>query len=212
MAVLAGSGAVPARAPVSHADGVRRAPHRGRRATLLVVVAGLMAAGAACGGGSARGRPATTTASPIRASSNTYEVNGHQLYLTCAGAGTPTVVLDSGLGADHTQWDPVAELAAATGTQVCAYDRYGNGLSERPTSPVPRPIDQVVDDARTLFAVAGLKGPYVLAGTSMGGLIDREYARRFPGDVVGMVLLELGTRRLGPVHRQRGLHLPHGER
>jgi len=121
-----------------------------------------------------------------------YPANGHQLFLSCAGRGQPTVVLESGLAVDHTQWDPVAHIAGIVGTQVCAYDRYGLGESSRPRFGIAltRTIDQAVDDLHALLEVAHVNAPYVLTGTSIGGLIVREYARRFPTDVVGMVLLD----------------------
>jgi hypothetical protein len=120
-----------------------------------------------------------------------YKVNGHHLFLDCYGAGQPTLVLESGLGAPFTSWDPVNEIAQEAGTRVCAYDRYGVGSSDVVPASSPAPtVDQAVNDLHTLLQVAGVSGPYVLAGASMGGLIAREYAHRFPSDVVGMVLLD----------------------
>ena len=120
-----------------------------------------------------------------------YNVNGHHLFLACAGTGQPTVLLENGLGSDFTSWGPVNYLAGDLKTEVCSYDRYGVGSSDHPpASSPPRTVDQAVIDLHTLVQVARVRGPYVLAGTSMGGLIDREYARRFPNDVVGMVLLD----------------------
>lgn len=157
-----------------------------RGVAALAVAAVVARSGAsACATRAATG--GTATGSPV---SGLYEVNGHHLFLTCAGAGAPMVVLESGLGADHTQWDPVSQLAAAAGVRVCAYDRYGVGQSDTPPGMQTRTLDQVVDDVHALLGAAHLGGPYVLAGTSMGGLIDREFARRFPSEVVGMVLLD----------------------
>jgi thioesterase domain-containing protein len=120
-----------------------------------------------------------------------YKVNGHHLFLDCYGTGRPTVVLESGLGAPFTSWDAVNELAQEVGTEVCAYDRYGVGSSDALPASSPAPtVDQAVNDLHMLLQGAGVSGPYVLAGASMGGLIAREYAHRFPKDVVGMVLLD----------------------
>ncbi len=45
-------------------------------------------------------------------------------------------------------------------------------------------------DLRALLTNAGLPGPYVLVGQSVGGLNVRVYATRYPEDVVGMVLVD----------------------
>jgi pimeloyl-ACP methyl ester carboxylesterase len=41
-----------------------------------------------------------------------------------------------------------------------------------------------------MLAAAGEAGPFVLVGHSLGGPIVRHYARRFPGDVAGLVLVD----------------------
>jgi pimeloyl-ACP methyl ester carboxylesterase len=42
----------------------------------------------------------------------------------------------------------------------------------------------------TLLRRAGIAGPYVLVGHSIGGFHVRVYAHRYPGEVVGMVLVD----------------------
>ena len=134
--------------------------------------------------GSSAGSAASTPTAGL------YEVNGHHLYLTCAGSGQPTVMLEAGLDSDHADWAPVDELAAYVGTRVCAYDRYGLGESDIPATVPTRTIDQVVDDLHTLIGAAHITGPLVLAGHSMGGLIVRELTRRYPRLVAGMLLFD----------------------
>jgi len=36
-----------------------------------------------------------------------YRVNGHRMHLNCMGAGSPTVVLDAGLGWDSLEWSGI---------------------------------------------------------------------------------------------------------
>jgi len=125
-----------------------------------------------------------------------YKVNGHRLYLTCVGNGKPVVVLDAGLGGDHAYWPAAVRRASALHTQVCAYDRYGLGLSDGVPGVLSlnarktKTIDQTVSDLHALVRAAKIKGPYVFVAHSIAGLIDREYARRYPNDVAGMVLLD----------------------
>ncbi len=120
-----------------------------------------------------------------------FKVNGHRLFLTCSGSGRPVVVLDSGLGGDHGAWYPPAGIARRLQTRVCAYDRYRLGSSDGAGGKIQtRTIGQAAADLHALLHKAQLKPPYVLSAQSIGGLIDREYARRYPADVAGMVLLD----------------------
>jgi pimeloyl-ACP methyl ester carboxylesterase len=123
--------------------------------------------------------------------SGRYKVNGHRLYLTCVGKGSPVVVLDAGLGNDHATWPSEIRKASVLHTKVCAYDRYALGLSDGARfPPETRTIGRTVIDLHALLRAAKLKGPYVFVAHSIAGLIDREYARRYPKDVAGMVLLD----------------------
>jgi pimeloyl-ACP methyl ester carboxylesterase len=53
-----------------------------------------------------------------------------------------------------------------------------------------RTVQDSVDDLQALLDAAGISGPYVLAGHSLGGLIVRLYASQHPNDVVGLVLVD----------------------
>jgi len=115
------------------------------------------------------------------------DVGGHRLYLTCAGAGSPAIVLEAGFGGDSNDWrDTQRELARTTRT--CAYDRAGSGSS------VGRPgVHDASDDIRDLQQLlfsARIPPPYVLAGHSYGGLLTRLYAHAHPRDVAGLVLVD----------------------
>ena len=60
------------------------------------------------------------------------DVGGHKLFISCSGTGTPTVVLEGGLGQGSDYFALIAP-AVATKTRVCAYDRAGHGRSEAAT-------------------------------------------------------------------------------
>jgi pimeloyl-ACP methyl ester carboxylesterase len=47
------------------------------------------------------------------------DVGGYRLHLYCAGSGTPTVVLESGLGETGAYWGWIS-TALALETRVCA--------------------------------------------------------------------------------------------
>ncbi len=115
------------------------------------------------------------------------DVGGFRLHLDCVGRGSPTVVIDAGLGGWSTPWHSL-QNAVAGSTKVCTYDRAGNGYSD--PGPLPRDAAHFADELHTLLQRAGIPGPYVLAGHSLGGLTVRVFAHRYPQDVAGMVLLE----------------------
>jgi pimeloyl-ACP methyl ester carboxylesterase len=58
--------------------------------------------------------------------------------------------------------------------------------------PVPQPTTarDAVSDLHALLSAAGETGPYVLVGHSYGGLIVKLYARTYPKDVSGLVLVD----------------------
>jgi pimeloyl-ACP methyl ester carboxylesterase len=120
--------------------------------------------------------------------------DGRELVLFCEGEGTPTVVWEDGHPSEtggiarFSNGGVWAEVAAHT--RICAYDRAGYGDSD-PAPNEPRDADDVVDDLRALLAAAGEEGPYVLVGSSFGGMIVSYYAAREPDDVAGVVLLDV---------------------
>src|SRR4051812_37119691 len=115
------------------------------------------------------------------------DVGGYRLHIQCVGAGSPTVVLDAGLGGSSLDWSLVqAELGRTT--RVCAYDRAGMGWSD--PGPQPRTPRQIADELHTLLTNAGNAGPYVLVGHSLGGKNVRMFALQHPDQVAGMVLVD----------------------
>ncbi len=115
------------------------------------------------------------------------DVGGFRLHLDCRGTGSPTVVIDAGLGAWSTPWHMV-QTSVASATRVCTYDRAGLGYSD--PGPQPRDAAHFADELHTLLRRAAVAGPYVLAGHSLGGLTMRVYAQRYPQDVAGVVFID----------------------
>src|SRR5215213_742837 len=114
-------------------------------------------------------------------------VGGYSLHINCVGEGSPTVILESALGAMSAHWVRVQQVVAET-TRVCAYDRAGMGWSE--PGPEPRDARQISSELHTLLRDADTEGPYVLVGHSYGGLYARMYAARYPNEVAGVVLVD----------------------
>jgi len=115
------------------------------------------------------------------------DVGGYRLHLQCVGRGSPTVVLDAGLGAFSLDWGAV-QPEIATATRVCAYDRAGLGWSD--PGPRPRSPQQFANELHTLLTNAGIQGPYVLVAHSISGKTARVFASQHPNEVAGMVLID----------------------
>jgi pimeloyl-ACP methyl ester carboxylesterase len=115
------------------------------------------------------------------------DVNGQLMHIDCIGKGSPTVILESGLGTMSADWANV-QPEVAKSTRVCSYDRAGTGWSE--PGPTPRDPKQISSELHTLLGNAGIDGPYVLVGQSFGGLYARMYADLYPKEVAGVVLVD----------------------
>lgn len=115
------------------------------------------------------------------------DVGGHRLHIHCTGTGSPTVVIDAGLGDWSTTWGGVQEEVAKT-TRVCTYDRAGLGWSE--PGPLPRNAAQFAEELHTLLQNANIQGPYVMVGHSLGGLDVRMFVHDYSSEVVGVVLVD----------------------
>ncbi len=119
-----------------------------------------------------------------------YLVNGHRMRMECTGSGTPTLVLDAGLGNDGLIWSGIQPLLAKT-TRVWSYDRAGFGWSD--PLPPPRDAEHIAVELHGLLAAAGINGPVVLMGHSIAGLYIREYANRYPSAIAGLIFVDSST-------------------
>lgn len=62
------------------------------------------------------------------------DVGGRKMHIHCPGDGSPTVILDSGLGDSYLSWKKV-QPEIAKFTRVCSYDRAGLGFSDPSSEP-----------------------------------------------------------------------------
>ena len=92
-----------------------------------------------------------------------------KMYLKCSGKGSPTVVLVGGLRASADDWSisdkskPTVFSEVGKFTRVCACDRPGTPVGEKPSrsDPVPQPTTakDAVADLHALLSAAGEVGP-----------------------------------------------------
>ena len=165
----------------------------GRHTTGLVVKIALALALVSCSSGASKTTSATDSTRPER--DDVRLPDKRLLSVRCAGRGLPTVILESGFGADAGAWYRVQPALAQT-TRVCSYDRAGYGFSD--PGPLPRDGAAIARDLDHALIAAGIRGPFIVVGHSAGGLYARLFAARRPQDVRGLVLVDPTVERRAP--------------
>jgi pimeloyl-ACP methyl ester carboxylesterase len=99
----------------------------------------------------------------------------------------PSVILETGLGGSSADWGFV-QPEVAKFTRVCSYDRAGMGYSD--PGPSPRTMRRITRELTQLLDRAGITGPVVLVGASIGGLAVRLLASEHLDRVAGLVLVD----------------------
>jgi pimeloyl-ACP methyl ester carboxylesterase len=103
-------------------------------------------------------------------------------------AGAPTIVAVHGITANAWSWDPVAHHLAGA-AHLISIDLRGRGRSVE--VPGPFGIRRHADDVAAV--IAGIGGPVVVAGHSMGAYVALMAAKRHPDAVRDLVLVDGGT-------------------
>jgi pimeloyl-ACP methyl ester carboxylesterase len=125
------------------------------------------------------------------------DIGGRTLNIYCLGEDGPTVVLESDIGAPGYSW-LLIQREIAKFTRACWYDRAGYGWSD--PGPFPNHSDPAARDLHKLLTTAKVPPPYVLVGHSMGAFSIRVYNGFFPGEAIGMVLVD-------PMHEDATIHI-----
>jgi pimeloyl-ACP methyl ester carboxylesterase len=113
---------------------------------------------------------------------------GRRIQIDCRGAGSPTVVLESGLdNYGSLSWAAVHDSIAAT-TRVCAYSRAGIMWSD--PSDASFDLRSEAHDLRSALSGAHEPGPYVMVGHSIGGPYVMGFTHTYPSDVAGLVFVD----------------------
>lgn len=117
------------------------------------------------------------------------KIGFHNLFVSSNGPQNArlTVVFESGAGGSSKDWAQVSMLLPST-VRTIAYDRAGLGKSE--AGPLPRTMAQEVFELHQLLKKAHIKGPIILVGQSIGGLLVRLYTERYGKNVAGLVLVD----------------------
>ena len=115
------------------------------------------------------------------------DIGGYRLHIYCVGEGVPSIIFDSGVGGFSLEWSRVQNVLARR-TRVCSYDRAGYGWSD--LGPLPRTSERITRELHTLLERAGVAGPYIIAGHSFGGYNAQLFARNYPDQTAGLVLID----------------------
>ncbi len=147
-------------------------PARRRALTLTFCAACLLAAGQA-----------------FAASANTEVIAGQRIEsVTIINPDAKAcVVFENGSRGTVDSWNKVIDPLRASAS-IFAYNRPGYGNSQ--AASTPRDGATVVEELRRMLKDKGLAPPYVLVGHSLGGLYMQLFARRYPDEVSGLVLVD----------------------
>lgn len=103
-----------------------------------------------------------------------------------SGSGSPTVIFEAGAGEKLDTWDRVQPEVSQL-TRTFAYTRRGYAglpaLSHRDARTI-------IEELRAQLREQQLSPPYLLVGHSIGGLYMQLYAKTYPGEVMGVVLVD----------------------
>jgi pimeloyl-ACP methyl ester carboxylesterase len=115
------------------------------------------------------------------------DAGGHKLHLNVQGKGSPAIIFENGSQDFSFIWSLV-QPEVAKFAETVSYDRAGYAWSE--AGPMPRTSKQICYELHTALNNAGIHPPYILVGQSYGGFLVRAFARYYPKEVVGIVLVE----------------------
>jgi pimeloyl-ACP methyl ester carboxylesterase len=117
------------------------------------------------------------------------DIGNHKLFISEKGNQNTkfTVVFESGAGGSSRDWEKVVSLLPSQ-IRTVTYDRAGIGKSE--AGPLPQTMAQNVFELHELLDAANIKGPIILVGQSIGGLMVRLYTERYGKNVAGLVLVD----------------------
>src|SRR6202044_1591340 len=103
-----------------------------------------------------------------KASGKMVDLGGHRLHVNCVGRGSPTVVVENGLGDFSFDW-VLVQTRVTRLARICTYDRAGYAWSE--PGPKPRTFAQLNLELRDALMKLGERGPFGLGGHAFGGAV-----------------------------------------
>ncbi len=123
---------------------------------------------------------------------NPVTVNGHLINVYTEGNEDTTLVFMSGSGTCSPVLDFKSLYSLLNGEyKIAVVEKSGYGFSE--ISDSPRDIDTILDETRQALALSGLEAPYTLCPHSMSGIEALYWAQKYPGEVSGIIGLDMAV-------------------
>lgn len=116
-----------------------------------------------------------------------FMVQGRPMHLNSQGRGTPTVVMDSGVGFHSPDWHIIQQNLSEK-TRSLTFDRPGYGWSARPAGS--RSAFDAAYELHQLLKQGGEHPPYILVGHGYGSLTMQFFASLYPGEVKALILID----------------------
>ncbi|MFZ6819024.1 alpha/beta fold hydrolase [Undibacterium sp. Ji22W] len=126
---------------------------------------------------------------PPLAGAVTETFQGRQLetFTLVRPASKAVIVFENGARETINKWDKVLNEVSQD-SSVFAYNRPGYGKSDKTNAP--RDGQTIVAELHQMLQQRHLKPPYILVGHSMGGLYVQLFAKTYPDEVQGIVLVD----------------------
>lgn len=114
-------------------------------------------------------------------------IDGIQMEYIDIGAGSKTLVIESGIGMGLAYWHPLLTDLSKLNIRAVIYSRAGNGKSQ-----VVKDVSLASSNQRLekLLSTINAKENLILVGHSFGGLHVRAFAAAYPERVKGLLLID----------------------
>lgn len=120
------------------------------------------------------------------------QAGDQNLHFRIASGRLPAIVLESGGGADASEWAGLLpQLADTTRLAVVSYDRAGFGRSDLPSTPYD--VRRELAALHAALQQLHLADSVIIVGHSYGGLLAQIYAHEYVTTVLGLVLVDPNT-------------------
>ena len=114
-------------------------------------------------------------------------IDGIQMEYIDIGAGSKTLVIESGIGMGLAYWQPLLDDLSKLHIRTVIYSRAGNGKSQAAKEVSLAASNQRLEK---LLTAINAKENLILIGHSFGGLHVRAFAAAYPERVKGLLLLD----------------------
>ncbi|MGL5414173.1 MAG: alpha/beta fold hydrolase [Clostridium sp.] len=123
----------------------------------------------------------------IKVKSSYVTIDGKQIHYKAKGTGDYTVVFSGDTGANMYEWNKTVEDLESSGVRTFVYNRNGYGLSSGSEKLTPQ---EQAEQLHTLLKKSATGGNYILVGEGYGSLVMTNYAKLYPDNVKGVVLVD----------------------